>query len=394
MNIKEQIKKAKSELKAKIQEARSAVADGKENAEELMKDVESRKTKIADLQKLADAEELTESRQKPEDPDKEARALKEKQEEEQRKINKSQGHKIDNGQQPDVKKEHRALVNAYVHSRGREVRADGQVVSADLGLLIPEDISFQPQDTPNTVVDLSQYVHTFQATTASGKYPVRSKVTDRMYTAAELADNPKLKAASYSPIPWSVDTYRGELDISQEAIDDSAIDLTGDINAQLHELTLNTKNFLIAAQLKAFTAQTVASLDDIKKIINVSLDPAYNKSLIASQSFYQYLDTLKDGNGRYLLQDSITSPSGKVVLGLPVLPVSDTLLGASGEENAFIGDLYRGVLMPLRKETYVNWVTNENYEQKLMGALRTGAATADSASGFFITHTETAPAGH
>ncbi|MFT9267008.1 phage major capsid protein [Oenococcus sp.] len=394
MNIKEQIKQEKSELKAKIQEARSAIADGQDNVDELEKDVESRQAKIQKLEKLASAEIDAEDRDEPEDPDEEVRALKAKQEEEQRKINGAQGHKVNAFEKKNAdekKTEMRSVLNAFIHSHGKtvkpEARDTGQLVSTDLGMLIPEEISYQPQDTPMTVVDLSQYVHTFPTTAASGKYPVRGQITDRFYTAEELAANPKLKANTYTPVPWSVDTYRGELDISEEAIDDSAIDLTGEVNSQLHELSLNTKNFLIASQLKSFTAKPIVTLDDLKAIINVSLDPAYNKTLVASQSFYNFLDTLKDGNGRYLLQDSITSPSGKVVLGLPVLPVSDTLIGDAGGQNAFIGDLYRGVLMPLRKETYVNWVTNENYEQKMLGALRTCASTADAGAGFFVTHT-------
>ena len=72
-----------------------------------------------------------------------------------------------------------------------------------------------------------------------------------------------------------------------------------------------------------------------RKILNVDLDPAYDVAFVVSQSFYQILDTLKDGNGRYLLQDSITAVTGKVLLGKPVFVLSDEILGASGEAKAF-----------------------------------------------------------
>ena len=77
------------------------------------------------------------------------------------------------------------------------------------------------------------------------------------------------------------------------------------------QIKVNTTNAAIADVLKSFTAKTVANVDDIKKILNVDLDPAYDVAFVVSQSFYQILDTLKDGNGRYLLQDSITAVTGK-----------------------------------------------------------------------------------
>lgn len=57
---------------------------------------------------------------------------------------------------------------------------------------------------------------------------------------------------------------------------------------------MNTTNQQIADVMKTFEAVNTANLDDIKAIINVDIDPAYNLSLVVSQSFYQALDTLKD----------------------------------------------------------------------------------------------------
>ena len=85
-------------------------------------------------------------------------------------------------------------------------------------------------------------------------------------------------------------------------------------------------------------------MDELKKILNVDLDPAYTVGFDATQSFYNILDTLKDGTGRYLLQDSIVSPSGKVALGKNIDVVSDDLLGSPGDAKAFVGDSNRGVL--------------------------------------------------
>ena len=137
--------------------------------------------------------------------------------------------------------------------------------------------------------------------------------------------------------------------------------------------------------MKDFEAKTAADLDAIKEILNVNLDPAYNVSFVVSQSFYQKLDTLKDKNDRYLLQDSITSASGKVFLGHPVFVVSDTTLGADGEAHAFIGDIQRAVLFADRQELGLRWTDNEIYGQYLQAVVRFDVKKADAKAGYFVT---------
>ena len=42
----------------------------------------------------------------------------------------------------------------------------------------------------------------------------------------ELEKNPELAKPKFKNVPWKIVTYRGQLPISQEAIDDSGVDLT------------------------------------------------------------------------------------------------------------------------------------------------------------------------
>ncbi|MCY1039668.1 phage major capsid protein, partial [Staphylococcus nepalensis] len=104
----------------------------------------------------------------------------------------------------------------------------------------------------------------------------------------------------------------------QEALDDSEANLANIIARNNARQAVNTTNKYIADVMKTFAPVDTANLDDIKQIINVEIDPAYNLSLVVSQSFYQALDTLKDKNGQYLLKQDITSPTGTVLFGRPV----------------------------------------------------------------------------
>lgn len=286
----------------------------------------------------------------------------------------------------ETENEEKRAFNAFLHQETRD--GVSGITSPDVAPTIPESILYNPENEVKSVTDLAQLVTQFQATTASGKYPIVKRATARMNSVAELAKNPDLAKPQFEEVDWKVQTYRGAIPLSQESIDDSAIDLTSLVANNANEQKVNTTNFAIAGVLKSFTAKTIAgeSVDDIKHILNVDLDPAYNKTIVASQSFYQYLDTLKDKNGQYLLHEPINDGSPRMLLGVPVTVVEDELLGAAGEAHAFIGDLARAVLYANRKDIQVRWVDDNIYGQYLQAVVRFDTKAADTKAGYFVTY--------
>ena len=80
---------------------------------------------------------------------------------------------------------------------------------------------------------------------------------------------------------------------------------------------------------------------------------------IISASLYAELDKLKDKNGRYLLQDSITSSSGKMLFGREVVVLDDDMIAGDGELKGFVGDPKSFCTFFDRKQTSVEWVDNQ-----------------------------------
>ena len=259
------------------------------------------------------------------------------------------------------------------------------VKSDDVGVTIPEDIKYTPEKEVNTVQDLSQYVTKTSVKTASGKHPIVKRATAKFSTVAELEQNPELAKPDFETVSWEVNTYRGAIPVSEESIADSAINLTALIAENIQEQKVNTLNEKIGIVLKSFTAKEVSDVDALKAIINVDLDPAYERQIVCTQSFYQALDTLKDGNGRYYLNDSIINTSGLKLLGMNVTVVRDDLLGLQGEAKAFVGDLKRGVFFADRSDLSVTWQDHNIYGRFLMGAFRFDVKKADENAGYFIT---------
>lgn len=302
---------------------------------------------------------------------------------------------------------YRDKVNAFLHSKGTVVneglRFDGKdevliamneitpttdgVKKTDTTKVTSEELVTTPIREIKTTVDLKPFTTIYPAKKASGKYPILKKATSKMVSVAELEKNPALAKPEFEQVDWSVETYRGAIPVSQESVDDADVDLISIVAETVGQIKVNTTNAAIADVLKSFTAKTVANVDDIKKILNVDLDPAYDVAFVVSQSFYQILDTLKDGNGRYLLQDSITAVTGKVLLGKPVFVLADEVLGAAGEAKAFVGDFKRGVLFADRKDLGLRWADNEIYGQYLQAVLRFGVKKVDAKAGYFVTFT-------
>lgn len=291
----------------------------------------------------------------------------------------------DMGKRSEEIEEARSAINAFVKSKG-QVR-EGGFKEVDAGILIPVEI-LAPQEKPEDIVDLRNYVKVVGVNSASGKYPVIAKSGSKMNTVEELAQNPELSKPKITEISYNIETRRGYIPISQEAIDDADYDVTGLIRDEINDQSGNTINTDVATVLKSATPKTVNGLDGLKDLINKDIKKVYPVKLIISASLYAELDKLKDKNGRYLLQDSITSSSGKVLSGKEVIVLDDEMIAGAGELNGFVGDPKSFCTFFDRKRTSVEWVDNQIYGKLLAGVVRYDVKKTDADAGFYITYTQ------
>lgn len=290
----------------------------------------------------------------------------------------------DMGKRSEEIEEARSAINAFVKSKG-QVRESG-FKEVDAGILIPVEI-LSPQEKPEDVVDLKNYVKTVSVNSASGKYPVIAKSGSKMNTVAELEQNPELSKPKIENVDYSIETRRGYIPISQEAIDDASYDVTGLIRDEINDQSRNTRNADIATVLKSATAKSVTGLDGLKDLVNKEIKKVYPVKYIISSSLYAELDKLKDKNGRYLLQDSITSASGKILSGKEVVVLDDDVIAGAGELKGFVGDAKSFCTFFDRKQTSVEWVDSQIYGKLLAGIVRYDVKKTDGEAGFYITYT-------
>src|SRR5690606_2999007 len=206
------------------------------------------------------------------------------------------------------KLEVRELINDYV--RTKQIRQIDGFKVVDGGVLVPEEI-LAPYRKPEDAVDLTKLVRVTKVNRGSGKVPIIKKSGSKMVSVAELEKNPELAKPTITDVAFDIETYRGYIPVSQEVIDDADFDVTGLIAEEISDQELNTKNNAIVEVLKTATPKAVTGLDELKAVFNKDIKRVYNVKAVISASLYNVLDTLKDNNGRYLLQDDITLESGK-----------------------------------------------------------------------------------
>lgn len=278
----------------------------------------------------------------------------------------------------------RSGINNYVKSKGQ--LRDG-FTSIEGGALIPEEL-LTPQEKPTDVVDLRNYVKTVPVNSSNGKYPVIAKSGGKMVTVEELKANPELSNPTIEEIDFKVATRRGYIPVSQEVIDDATYDVTGLIRNEITDQSRNTSNADIAAILKTAPAKAVTGIDGLKDLVNKDIKKVYPVKFFISASLYAELDKLKDKNGRYLLQDSIVTQSGKMLLGREVVIIDDNMIGEDvGDLVGFVGDATSFCAYFDRKQATIEWIDNNIYGKLLAGIVRYDVQKTDSDAGFYITFT-------
>lgn len=295
--------------------------------------------------------------------------------------------KPEQGVERNMKKdkvETRDALNKFIKSKGEEREG---VKLVDGGVLIPVEI-LKPTTKPEVSLDLTEVVNVVKVNSSTGKYGVIEKSKQKMPTTAELEKNPELGKFKITNVEYSVKTYRGSLAVSQEMIDDADYDVMGLIGEDAHNQELTTKNYAICEIFKTASPQAAQGLDGLKDVLNTKIKSVYNIRLIVTDSMFNALDKVKDKNGRYMLQQDVTSPTGYRFSGKIIQRVPDEMLGAEEEMKAFIGDPKAFVTLFDRTATTAKWVNNDIYGEVLALFTRFDVKKTDEAAGKFVTYTD------
>lgn len=269
----------------------------------------------------------------------------------------------------------------YIRTQGTEVRSLNTTSGA---VLVPVEVSTNVLELKDGQVDLTAYVTAQEVGTGQGKFPVAKRAAAILATKEELADIAEIADPLFIDVEYAVKTRIGQIAFSNELVEDSAIDVVAYAEKQMQRMVRNTNNKNILDVLNTFAVKNAIGADGLKSIVNIELDPELDTKFVVDQNAYQFIDTLKDTQGRYLLQDSIAFASGKSLFGKEVIVISNAIApkAVSGAVGfVWAGDLAEAAAYFKRSDITAVWEKFDAFSKGLAVGVRSDYKVVDEKAG-------------
>ena len=269
----------------------------------------------------------------------------------------------------------------YIRTQGSEVRSLNTTSGA---VLVPVEVSQNVLELKDGQVDLTAYVTAQEVGTGQGKFPVAKRAAAILATKEELADIAEIADPLFIDVEYAVKTRIGQIAFSNELVEDSAIDVVAYAEKQMQRMVRNTNNKNILDVLNTFAVKNAIGADGLKSVVNIELDPELDTKFVVDQNAYQFIDTLKDTQGRYLLQDSIAFDSGKSLFGKEVIVISNAIApkAVSGAVGfVWAGDLAEAAAYFKRSDITAVWEKFDAFSKGLAVGVRSDYKVVDEKAG-------------
>ena len=233
--------------------------------------------------------------------------------------------------------------------------------NADGGYTVPEDIRTRVETYRDSKESLLKYVRVEKVTTDKGARTFKARANQTGFTkVAEAGTIGAGTTPTFERIEYDIDKYAAYYPVTTEVLADSDANITSILTEWIGDESRVTANKLILEQIKTNTATEIKNgVDGIKKVLNQTLGSAFKSTskIFTNDDGLQYLDTLKDSDGDYLLQPNPTNPmkmqlcAGASVIPVVVIPnadmpTDDTTDASSSKSRIpmIIGDLNEGIV--------------------------------------------------
>lgn len=209
----------------------------------------------------------------------------------------------------------------------RNAKANTEGTDADGGYTVPKDIQTEINRYRESKFSLQSLVDTEPVTTNSGRRTYQSRATHTGF--AQVAEGGKITnvaGPTFEVLEYVIKKYAGWLPVTSELLADSDANITNTLIQWLGEEDIATRNRLVLAIMQGDAATELKDLDGIKKTVNVTLGSAFapTSKIVTNDDGLNWLDTLKDTNGRYLLKPNMdqTSPiKFQLAVGATNIPI-------------------------------------------------------------------------
>ena len=225
-------------------------------------------------------------------------------------------------------------------------------VDADGGYTVPEDVQTTVNHWAEVSYSLLTDIDVVPVSTNKGARTYQKKADADVF--ADLDENGaitnEITAPQFERVTYSIQDRAGFMPVSNDLIADSDANILAIVSDWLGRANVATSNAKILALIAEKSQVDLVNVDGIKKVVNVTLGQAYKggAKIVTNDDGLNYLDTLKDQNGRPMLNPDPTDSAkltlrcGTVVVPIKVIP--NKILASNGTKVPMIvGDLKAGI---------------------------------------------------
>ncbi|HAB59433.1 MAG TPA: phage major capsid protein, partial [Lachnospiraceae bacterium] len=254
--------------------------------------------------------------------------------------------KINKGTAKTVVDEVKKVTNAFVNAIKAAISKtdltieDKEILNSmnetkpeDGALTVPKDIRTAVKELRRSEDALENLVNIETVSTLTGSRVIERYADQTPFdNVEEAAEFPEVSTPQFDNVEYKVKKKGGILKVTQELLSDTAENIIAYLKKWIAKKSKATRNFMIVAKIKEMTTNAevaISGLDDLKKIFNIMLDPAIalGAIVVTNQDGYNWIDTLKDSDGKYILQPDPTKPTQMLLFGkYPITKVSNRTL--------------------------------------------------------------------
>jgi HK97 family phage major capsid protein len=292
------------------------------------------------------------------------------------------------------------LMNALSETGGSPAGAEG-------GFLNPVDFDNMIKELQRLAVDLANYFNVETVTAYSGWRAVETAaaalpfatVTESAFPSGERIA--AMESPTFTKVEYTVVDYAGYLPVANDLLSDTPANIMAYLARWCGRKVSLTNTSLLLTLLNALSSTAVTDykkiLSEIKKALNVTLDPAISASasIFCNQSGLDLMDQLEDGTGRPMLQTDPSNATAYRVKGRPVVVVPTSQwadLTATARTRICVGDghematFFKRAAMEMAATT-VGGTAWRNNNTEVRAIMRAVAKTVDAGAMNLLTVT-------
>lgn len=265
---------------------------------------------------------------------------------------------MDKKDKKPLNKDEQSLRDRFANDIKNMVRGHFDAITSDatvdsdgnggLGLTIPVDVQTAIHSLVRQFATLQNYINVESVSTNKGSRVYENEADIQpMVKMDEGTQIPGADVAKLHLIQFLIADYGAIFTLTNNLLNDTAETLLAWLTTQIAKKDAVTRNKAILDVMDAAPKKpTISKFDDVKDLVNNTLDPAIEATsiFITNQSGYNVLSKVKDAEGRYMLQPMPSQPDVYQIDGKTVVRIADKWLpDVSGSHPLYFGDFKQAI---------------------------------------------------